>query len=228
MDEPTFANWIRAFRPGSSQYDLLMLLGGLRQLTGWDEDTLCRQLGCPGPTLGDEGSARMAHSLAYLGWVTELCGHVDPSREQVRSRREVVVGALELSDGAGGPVLERVDRCRDAMQQPVGGDLSAVSLLRLGEVPAAFQQAARALPDGPTRAAQDRFDAQTPWLRVGHLHLRRLELLLTGGSQAIQQHIGAIVALRMHDHLRACTRCQTAVGERGLQWDAASMLARVA
>jgi hypothetical protein len=220
VDETTFESWIRAFRPGSAQYDVLLLLGGLRHLTGWEENTLCRHLGCEGLEIHRTHAARTAHSRAYLRWVTELCEQVDPSQEQVRSRREVVVAAYELCDGAGGPVTGRVERCGAAMLHPVGGDLSGLTLLRLGEIPAAFAQAARALPDGPAREERDRFDAETPHFQVGHLHVRRLELLLTGNAQTIQQHLGATVALRMHDHLRECTRCQAAADERGLEWHA--------
>lgn len=228
MDESALANWLETLRPGSSLYSVLMLLGGLRQLTGWGEATLCRHLGCPGVGIDAEDSARTAHSLAYLEWVTELCAQVDPSLEQVRSRREVVVAAFELCDGAGGPVLSRVERCHRAMLAPLDGDLSGMSLLGLGEVPAAFAQAARALPDGPVHEDQERFDVQTPQLRVGHLHLHRLEFLLTGTPQRIQQDIGATVALRMHEHLRECPRCQMVAAERGLRWDVTAALANAA
>ena len=225
-----FADWMRAIRAASfaSPDDVLMLLGGLRQLTDWDEDVLCRHLGCRGIQIDPE---RAAHSVAYLTWVTDLCRLVDPSRELVRSRREVVVGAFELCDGAGGPLPERVGRCREAMQQPVGDDFSALVLLELGEISEAWRQAARALPDGLARAAQDRFDLRSPQLRTAHLHPRRLELLLTGDAQEIQLHIGATVALRMHTHLSDCSRCQALADELDLRKDRlnrAPLLARVA
>jgi hypothetical protein len=201
---------------------LVLLLGGLRQLTDWDTDVLCRYLGCSGP---QSEPNRVAHCTAYLEWVTDACRKVDPSRELVRARREVLVGAFELCAGAGGPASGRVARCREAMLQPVKGSFSANDLLELGEVAEAWRQAARALPSGPAREARDSFDTCTPNLRRGHLHPRRLQLLLTGDAQEIQNYIGATVALRMHTHLSACNLCKAVAAELDLRWDHAPLLA---
>jgi hypothetical protein len=230
MDDSTLGTWLEAVEPGTTLNRVWMLIGGLQQLTAWPEDTLYSHVGCPGlTTLPREGSPRTLHCLAYLGWVTELCNRVDPSLEQVRARREVVVSAFELCDGADGPVLERVDRCRRAMNAAPRGDLSGRTLLWLGEIQAGFAQAARQLPDGRARVEQDSFDQQTPQLRVGHLHPRRLTVLLTEQDpRIIQRELGATVALRMHDHLRDCPRCQETAAELDLRWDRAGPLASAA
>lgn len=216
------AVWLRVIRmsealAGSAAHsDVVWLLGGLRQLTDWDTDVLCRHLGFGWMETEPD---RINQAVAYLTWITALCRKVDPSQELVRARREVVVGAFELCSGAGGPPEGRVERCGEAMRQPTGADFSANDLLELGEVAEAWRQAARGLPDGPAREAQERFDQLTPHLRTSHIHPRRLQLLLTGDAHDIQQHIGATVALRMHTHLGACTLCDSVVAELDLRFE---------
>ncbi len=228
LDVDGFAVYMRAIRaaslPGGVDPDAIaLLLGGLRQLTDWDEDVLCRHLGCTGI---DFEPVRASHSQAYLTWVTELCRLVDPSRKLVRSRREVVVGAFELCDGCGVPVPERVAVCRVAVAQPMGNSYSALTLLELGEVAEAFRQAARALSaDSTARQAQDLLDRNTPALRRSHLHPRRLEILYSSGSEDVQSHIGATVAYRMDAHVRECSLCDGLVRELGLRPERATLVA---
>lgn len=194
-----------------------LLLGGLRELTKWDEQTLVKQLGCHRATKRS-AAATMKHSVDFLGWVVALCNFVDREVD----RRDIVFGAVQLSSAIGGPLEDRVKACTDATNAVVDGELSARELLKLGEIPKAWRQAALAVEAGPLRESAERVHALTKPLEevVGsHINPRRLRWLLeeTPEREAMRtEKLGATVALEMDLHLENCTKCAQVAAELGL------------
>jgi hypothetical protein len=193
-----------------------MLLGELRGLTRWTEEVLLRRVGCDPkrraaatrglrePRNEAETQEAMKHSLDYLGWLVQLASVVDLSED----RQRVVIAAYELCDGAGGPVADRVARCRDAFERPVDGWLGAWKLLQLGEVASAFQTAKRQLDAGPGRQDAERVARLTQ--PVAHLrqHIDPARLALLRGPDP-ERKLGVNVAAAMRLHCDRCTSCRS-------------------
>ena len=186
-----------------------ILLGELRSLTKWPLPLLCEHLGCA-PEEGSEDvpdDRLMAHSVAYLRWVTELCNLVDRPED----RHDILFGAFEMTAGAGGGVEDRVARCRGACEVSADGH-TANELFELGEVQKAWRLATAELhvgggrSSGPSIASHD-LDP--------HLHPRRLRWLFAAGDTPAEM-LGPTVARRMRAHLGRCERCATAVKQLGL------------
>jgi hypothetical protein len=188
-----------------------ILLGELRSLTKWPLPVLCRHLGCDPASkpAGIPAVVLLKHSVAYLKWVTELCNLVDRPED----RHDILLGAFDMVAGAGGPLDDRVARCRRAFQTPIENQTSN-ELVELGEVHKAWQLAARALDGGRSVSHQQRLSAPLDEL-TAHLHPRRLQVLF-GDAVTAAERLGPTVAQRMHAHLRGCERCKAVVAQLGL------------
>jgi len=197
----------------------LLLLGGLRFLTQWDDETLCAQLGCHpdawmsvgGTPTRDKGA--LAHSLLFLSLVSEVAQHVD----RTVHRREVVNAAAQVSADAGGPVAERVPRIRAALNQRPDDDLTPLELLDLGEIGKAWRAVAVNLGFGRAferAVAASQLTAPVA-AETAHLSPERLTLLAHRNAEML---LGPNVAKRMHEHLvgQHCAKCRSAAEAMGL------------
>lgn len=199
-----------------SANQIYMLVGELRALTGWGEFLLLRHLGCdatlPLPPRTDAEGLRN-HSVAYLTWVRELCYLVDRPVD----RHDILHGAYQLCNAAGGSKHDRVKRCVDACDVPGREGLTARELIQLGEVAKGWLQATAALDGGAgQRRAKRVLELTAPRTQITpHLHPRRLKWLLAEPSD-LQREIGMNVGQRMHDHVRECPRCEAVVRELDL------------
>ncbi|MFZ1153435.1 MAG: hypothetical protein WAN93_00880 [Solirubrobacteraceae bacterium] len=186
----------------------VLLLGELRWLTKWDEETLCSQLGCDPSRWTDAGEGRstgrdaLKHSLNFLSLVRDVARLVDITED----RRAAVNGAFELCADADGPVLERVPRIRAALSLAPSGDLKPSELLSLGEVTRAWRLAALNIGSGPAyeRAVAAARLTGPLTSRTGHLSAQRLRLLAEPEPAEL---LGGEVSARMLDHLRVCQKC---------------------
>lgn len=198
---------VRGLRTDAAQ--AILLLGELRCLTQWDDETLCTQLGCnleDSAELDDEQRApdRMRHSIEFLELVRDAAQRVDLLNE----RREVVNVVYSLCDGAGGSVDTRVERARAALERTERGELGAFDLLALGEVGRASRVAALAIDSGPLheRALASEQLAGALLSRGAHISAERLRVLASPNAEDL---LGSGVAKAMGDHLTTvgCSRC---------------------
>jgi hypothetical protein len=186
----------------------LLLLGEVRQLTGWPDELLCEQLDCDparwvevGGTPAKDPDA-LRHSLAFLALVRDVAQLVDLTSDC----RGAVNGACELCADAGGPVADRVPRIRAALRRPGEDGYSAWDLLELGELGRAWRVAALNMDAGPVREraqAAARLLAPISHLSA-HLSADRLQLLAVRRDELL----GVTVAARMRMHLRRCEKCR--------------------
>lgn len=187
----------------------VLLLGELRGLTQWGDETLCARLHCDldrwtqagGASSKDE--AALNHSRLFLTLVRDATQRVD----LVGDRREVVNAAVELCHDAGGPVIERAPRMRAALERTPPGDLKPFDLISLGEIGRAWRLAALNMEFGP---AYERSSAATRLAgavaaQTAHLSPERL-LLLAGGRP--KDLLGKNVSRRMAKHLLLCNKCK--------------------
>jgi hypothetical protein len=195
---------------------IYMLVGELRALTGWDELGLLKHLGCdatlPLPPSTDTERLRN-HSVAYLTWVRDLCYLVDRSVD----RHDMLHGAYELCNAAGGSKHDRVERCMNACDAPGREGLSANELMRLGEVAKGWLQATVALDGGAGQQRAERvMELTAPRMQItSHLHPRRLKWLLAKPADR-ERELGMNVSRRMQEHVDGCPRCEAVVRELDL------------
>lgn len=197
----------------------LLLLGGLRLLTDWDDDTLCAQLGCHpeawmgvgGTSVRDKGA--LDHSLGFLSLVSNVTQRVDLTTH----RREVVNAAFEVCADAGGPVADRVPRIWAALEHRSDGELKPLELLDLGEIGRAWRLVALNMQSGRAyeRAVAAAGLTTSVARRAAHLSPERLTLL---AERDADHFLGAGVAKRMREHLAVvgCARCGSVADAMGL------------
>jgi hypothetical protein len=194
----------------------LLLLGELRHLTRWDDQTLCRRLGCdPSRWMelgGDDADQqeRLSNSLGFLTLVRDVVDYVDVTAD----RRQILIAACELSAGTGGPVSRRVTAIRAALEHRQDG-LSAYDLLAIGEIGPAWRLAARHVGYGPAseRAlASERLTSAVAGL-VTHIGRERMKVLADRNAAEI---LGPTVHRRMLEHVQACSTCALAAQDIAL------------
>jgi len=200
----------------------VLLLGELRGLTEWDDDTLCAQLYCDVDKWTQAGGAKVGgtnvshedalkHSLLFLRLVRDATRRLDRTNDC----REVVNAAAELCHEAGGEVVERAPRMRAALEHTPAGDLSPFDLLDLGEIGRAWRSAALNMESGPAydRAVAAARLAGGVAAHTVHLSAERLELLAESNAEDL---LGTNVSKRMRKHLLNCTKCQKLAESLGL------------
>ncbi|HEY2537406.1 MAG TPA: hypothetical protein VGI24_10545 [Solirubrobacteraceae bacterium] len=214
---------LRNLRSDAAQ--ALLLLGELRSLTGWDDDTLCAQLGCHPETwmvVGgrantykdkDKDKTDLDHSLRFLKLIREVTGRLDLTRH----RREVVNAAFTACADAGGVVPERVPRILAALEERSDGDLTPSELLNLGEIGKAWRQVALNMRSGRAYERSTATAKLTAPLQshTAHLSPERLTLLAQPNAEDL---LGSRVAVSMRKHLSApgCAKCRRVAQEMGL------------
>ena len=200
----------------------VLLLGELRGLTKWDDETLCAQLYCDvdrwtqagGTKLGGTNASHedaLKHSLLFLRLVRDVTRLLDRTDD----RREVVNAAAELCHEAGGLVVERAPRMRAALERAPDSDLSPFDLLGLGEIGRAWRSAALNMEFGPA------YDRAVAAMRIAgsvaehtvHLSPERLELLAEPNAEDL---LGVNVSSNMREHLVRCKKCQKLAESLGL------------
>jgi hypothetical protein len=202
----------------------LLLLGEIRSLTNWDDDTLCAQLGChPEAWMSVGGSARaddtsretvnLDHSLRFLTLIRTVAARLDLTRH----RREVVNAAFAVCADAGGVVPDRVPRIVAALEQRTDGDLTPNELLDLGEIGKAWRQVALNMKSGRAYERATATAMLTTSLRVhaAHLSPERLSLLAQPNAEHL---LGSRIAPNMRKHLTVtpCTKCRSVAEAMGL------------
>lgn len=202
----------------------LLLLGEIRSLTGWDDDTLCAQLGCrpetwmavggeEEPTAKDKDKADLEHSLRFLKLIREVTARLDLTQH----RREVVNAAVAACADAGGVVPERVPRILAALEERPNGDLTPSELLELGEIGKAWRQVALNMKSGRAYERAIATATLTTPLQphVAHLSTERLALLAQPNAESI---LGSRVATNMRRHLNGtqCAKCRSVAEAMGL------------
>lgn len=211
--DDAFAEWAILNNLQDDAPQALLLMGELRNLTRWDDETLCRRLGCRATdwvTLGG-GTGKTQASLRNSLAVLELTRDAVRVLELTRDRRRVLVAVVDLCAGAGGEVDQRADRVRAAFDVQYAG-YSAWQMLELGEIDRASAYGALALEYGPAheRAVASARLTEPVSALTGHISAERLELL--EGQQAAAA-LGDSVRRRMLDHLYLCTTCQRFAAE---------------
>jgi hypothetical protein len=194
--------------------EVLMLLGGLKQLTLWEDPVLREELGChperrprSTPRSKAEIDAAMAHSSDYLTWVHELVSLVDLTADA----RHVVSSAFELCAGAGGMPSERVEHCRAAFAVPGRDGFPATDYLALGEITQAFHAAALALEkDCPARQRAERVERLTQPLADLRTHIHPDRLRAFNSPDRVDT-LGRNVSSAIAEHLSECTTCSSLV-----------------
>jgi hypothetical protein len=201
----------------------LLLLGELRSLTDWDDDTLCAQLGCHPETwmvVGgrtrtetDKDKADLDHSLRFLKLIKEVTARLDLTRH----RREVVNVAFAACADAGGVVPERVPRILAALEERPDGDLTPAELLDLGEIGKAWRQVALNMKTGRAYERATATAKLTAPLQphTAHLSPERLTLLAQPSAEDL---LGSRVAASMRKHLTVtpCAKCRSVAEAMGL------------
>lgn len=195
---------------------IYMLVGELRALTGWGELLLLKQLGCDAalPSLPQTDTERLRnHSIAYLSWVRDFCYLVDRPVD----RHDILHGAYQLCNAAGGSKHDRVKRCVDACEVTGREGMSARQLMALGEVAKGWLQATAALDGGAGQQRAERVIELTAprTYKTPHLHPRRLKWLLASPSD-VEREIGMNVGRRMQEHVDGCPRCEAVVHDLDL------------
>jgi hypothetical protein len=209
---------VRGLRSDAAQ--AILLLGELRCLTQWDDETLCAELGCDLKASAELDKQRrrtpdrMRHSIEFLELVRDAAQLVDLTEE----RREIVSMVYALCDGAGGAVSTRVKRGRAALEHTERGELSAFDLLALGELGRASRVAALAIGSGPVHErvlASERL-AGAIVARGAHISADRLRVLASPGAEDL---LGGGVAKAMGEHLTTvgCRRCASLAASLGLR-----------
>lgn len=203
----------------------VLLLGELRGLTRWGDETLCAQLNCRldrwtqagGASGGDQ--AALNHSLLFLTLVRDAAQQVD----LVADRREVVNAAVELCHDSGGPVVKRAPRMRAALEQTPTGDLKPFDLLALGEIGRAWRSAALNMELGPAyerAAAAMRLTGEVA-AQTAHLSPERLMVLAGRNPKDL---LGRNVSKRMAEHLLLCNKCSKLAESMDLRMDLRELL----
>lgn len=193
----------------------LLVLGELRWLTKWDDETLCGELGCDparwlevGGSRAKDEKTRVEHSLNFLGLVLETTRLVDLTAD----RRAVLIAAVDLSAGAGGPIEARVERIRSALATQAEGGMKPSDLLGLGEIDRAWRSAALALGDGDAYdiAAAAAHLTSPVAAMTPHISPSRLAALAEWDAS---ETLGGNVSARMEQHVTECTKCQRLAGQ---------------
>jgi hypothetical protein len=202
----------------------LLLLGEIRSLTNWDDDTLCARLGCRpetwmavgggrADTYADREKSDLDHSLHFLKLIREVTARLDLTRH----RREVVNAAFAVCADAGGVVPERVPRILAALDERPDGDLTPTELLDLGEIGKAWRQVALNMKSGPAyeRAAASAKLTAPLHGHTAHLSPERLTLLAQPNAEHL---LGSRVTANMQKHLTVtpCAKCRSVVEAMGL------------
>lgn len=206
LDNALFVFAVNAGREDEA-IQAVLRIGRIVQLTGLPEATLRERLGCSytkhlNTAPRQQADETVRHSLAYLDWVLELALLVSLQQEC----RDIVSGAYELCAGAGGPVGERVARCRAAVERtPEGSMLSAREYFELGEVSQGWHVAALQLDHGPAKEqAQLAESLMAPLEPHLHIHPERLALLNQPDAKV---RLGTSVHAAMRVHCDRCSRC---------------------
>jgi hypothetical protein len=187
----------------------VLLLGELRGLTKWSDETLCAQLHCDLDEWTQAGGAQtkdeaaLKHSLLFLTLVRDATQRVD----LVADRRQVVNAAVELCHDAGGPVVERAPRMRDALEHAPAGDLTPFDLISLGEIGRAWRSAALHMSFGPAYERAAAAIELTAPVAAQTAHLTPERLLLLAGSKP-KDLLGPNVSKHMAKHLLFCPKCK--------------------
>lgn len=208
---------VRDLRAPAAQ--ALLLLGELRLLTEWDDQTLCAQLGCSASRWVEVGGTPKNQAGAVLNSLhfLELASDMAKLADLTVHRREVVNEAFELCHDAGGPVADRVPRVRAALKRQACGGLSPLDLLSLGEIASAWRSAALNMDQGPAhdRATAAMRLAEPAAKRAPHISPERLAQL---GLPDADDVLGPTVARNMHQHLGTppCAKCGRAAERLGL------------
>jgi hypothetical protein len=181
-----------------------VIIGQLRDATGWDEAKLLSRVGCEEASIdaATKGNSqrRCEHSLAYIGWLLKLAGTVDLQRDAcgIVNRGKTLFFATDGDLAAA----------RKAMRMPLSptSKLSPELLLPMGEIDLAFDHAMRSLPGeaGELARGDVQHNAFVDPEHPAHLSDRRVRLLNTPGAE---KRLGPTVTTAMREHITSCPQC---------------------